>query len=95
MLKDLLRQTGASYEEGHQLINIPLAAEAVEVSVFFKENLGGMLRCSLRSKGSVDVAEIARAFGGGGHKTAAGFKCREPLEKIRTKLLKHLESHIS
>jgi phosphoesterase RecJ-like protein len=94
MLKSLLEETGASYEEGHQLINIPLAAESVEVSVFFKENLEGMLRCSLRSKGSVDVAEVARSFGGGGHKTAAGFKCRESLDEVRSKLLNHLRSAV-
>jgi nanoRNase/pAp phosphatase (c-di-AMP/oligoRNAs hydrolase) len=29
---------------------------------------------SLRSKGDIDVSEIAKAFGGGGHKNAAGFK---------------------
>jgi phosphoesterase RecJ-like protein len=94
MLKGILQETGASYEEGHQLINIPLAAESVEVSVFFKQNLEGMLRCSLRSKGAVDVAQIARSFGGGGHKTAAGFKCRDSLDKVRDKLLKHLESSV-
>ena len=30
-------------------------------------------RCSLRSNGDYDVSAIAKAFGGGGHKNAAGF----------------------
>lgn len=30
-------------------------------------------RCSLRSNGDYDVSAIAKVFGGGGHKTAAGF----------------------
>ncbi len=33
----------------------------------------------MRSKGDINVAEIAQQFGGGGHKTAAGFKCRDPI----------------
>ena len=32
-----------------------------------------MLKCSLRSKGDYDVEAIAKKFGGGGHKNAAGF----------------------
>ncbi len=36
---------------------------------------GGQEHCwSLRSKGDTDVSVIAKSFGGGGHKNAAGFK---------------------
>ena len=34
---------------------------------------GDMIHVSLRSDGSVDVSEIAKKYGGGGHKNAAGF----------------------
>lgn len=33
----------------------------------------GTVKFSLRSKGDLDVSEIAKLFGGGGHKNAAGF----------------------
>lgn len=33
---------------------------------------------SLRSKGDVDVSAIAKSYGGGGHKNAAGFKAPNP-----------------
>jgi oligoribonuclease NrnB/cAMP/cGMP phosphodiesterase (DHH superfamily) len=36
--------------------------------------------CSLRSNGDYDVSAIAKLFGGGGHKNAAGFKV--PIEKL-------------
>jgi len=32
----------------------------------------GRFKVSMRSKGNMDVAEIARRLGGGGHKKAAG-----------------------
>jgi len=35
---------------------------------------GAVVRCSLRSNGDYDVSAIARAFGGGGHRNAAGFE---------------------
>jgi phosphoesterase RecJ-like protein len=92
MSKETLVASEATYEEAHQLINIPLAAKPVRVSLFFKENLSALLRCSLRSKGEIDVAQLAQEFGGGGHKTAAGFKCGEPLEVVKAKMLQRLKS---
>lgn len=35
---------------------------------------GLIAQCSLRSNGDYDVSAIAKAFGGGGHKNAAGFE---------------------
>jgi bifunctional oligoribonuclease and PAP phosphatase NrnA len=93
MLKETVQECGASYEEADTLINIPLKSEKILVSVFFKENLEGILRCSLRSKGDINVAEIAQRFSGGGHKTAAGFKCREPLETTKKEVLQQLQKY--
>lgn len=36
--------------------------------------MNGSVMWSLRSKGDFDVSEVAKKFGGGGHKNAAGFK---------------------
>jgi bifunctional oligoribonuclease and PAP phosphatase NrnA len=85
-----LSSTGASYEDAESLVNIPLQNRTVEVSVLFKENLEGRLRCSLRSKGAVNVARIAQAFGGGGHKTAAGFTCALPLAAAKDDVLQSI-----
>ena len=35
---------------------------------------GTVAKCSLRSNGEYDVSAIARTFGGGGHRNAAGFE---------------------
>lgn len=93
--REMILDSGANYEEADQLINIPLKSEDVRVSIFFKENLEGLLRCSLRSKGNINVAEIAQQFGGGGHKTAAGFKCRESLESTKKLILDDLRKYFS
>ncbi len=94
MLKSTLMECDAAYEEGQTLINVPLKSRSVCVSVFFKENLSGVLRCSLRSKGNIDVASIAQYYRGGGHRTAAGFKSVYPLEEIKAKVLDMLKSMI-
>ena len=95
MTRDVVKSTGSSYQDSEGLINVPLQAAAVEVSVFLKEDAEGTLRCSLRAKGNVNVAQIAQNFGGGGHKSAAGFKSPYPLETIKAKVLLLVESALT
>ncbi|MFH1029711.1 MAG: bifunctional oligoribonuclease/PAP phosphatase NrnA [bacterium] len=46
----------------------------VDVILVLKEQEGGFLRGSLRTtKENIDVSRLAKIFGGGGHKKAAGF----------------------
>jgi bifunctional oligoribonuclease and PAP phosphatase NrnA len=90
MTQGMLRDSGAHFDDADGLINIPLQSRSIEVSVFLKEDSEGKRRCSLRSKGRVNVSTIAQAFGGGGHKTAAGFKHSEPLDAIKEKVLERV-----
>jgi phosphoesterase RecJ-like protein len=91
MPRRLLEKCRARYEEADQFINIPLRSREVRVSLFFKQNAEGLWRCSLRSKGSIDVAAIARSYGGGGHRTAAGFKCARPIAALQAEILDELQ----
>ena len=54
--------------------------DGVRVSLLFKEVEPDVMRISLRSDGSVDVAEIASNHGGGGHPRAAGVQIEGPVE---------------
>lgn len=93
MTRELIQESEATYEEADQLINIPLRSRDIRVSIFLKENPEGLKRCSLRSKGNIDVAVIAQSFGGGGHKTAAGFKCPRPFEVMKVEVLELLRPY--
>lgn len=95
LCKEQFVEAGAAYEDAEDLVNIPLQGRSVEVSLLFKENMEGRLRCSLRSKGLVNVAHIAQTFGGGGHRTAAGFTCRSPLESTKAELLKSIAKSLA
>jgi phosphoesterase RecJ-like protein len=77
------QRTGASYEDTEDLINECQRIGSVEVAALFVELKDGRIRCSLRSKGAVDVCEIAQKFGGGGHKMAAGTYLAGPLENAK------------
>lgn len=70
-------QTGAKDEDTEGFVNELLSIETVQISALLREAKPGRTRCSLRSRGERDVAAVARVFGGGGHKNAAGctFDC--------------------
>ncbi|MBT7171466.1 MAG: bifunctional oligoribonuclease/PAP phosphatase NrnA [Phycisphaerales bacterium] len=83
-------ETGATSDETEGLVNEPFVVGAAEVSILLVE-APGLTRVSLRSRGAVDVADLARKFGGGGHVRAAGIKTPEPLDAFCTTLLAAIE----
>ena len=46
--------------------------DGVQIAVLFRELPDGRIKVSLRSKGDLDVHELASEFGGGGHRNASG-----------------------
>jgi phosphoesterase RecJ-like protein len=90
--KEDLETTGGEFEEAEAFINVPLKSREVEVSILIKENRNGIVRCSLRSKGQVNVSKIAQHFGGGGHATAAGFKSSRGIDETLTRILEKTKS---
>ena len=87
---ELLRQTGSTHDDSDGLINIPLTVKEIQAVAFFKEIAPDTFRVSLRSKGAVDVNRVASAFGGGGHKNAAGCTLQGPYAGVRSRLIAEL-----
>jgi phosphoesterase RecJ-like protein len=71
-LADLERHGQRPYVLDSLIDPVRSVAEA-DVAVVVKELAAGEWAVSLRSKGAVDVSRVAVAFGGGGHRLAAGF----------------------
>ncbi|MCL5096122.1 MAG: DHH family phosphoesterase [Candidatus Omnitrophica bacterium] len=66
-------RTGTNVSDSEGLIDHIRAIEPVEVACLFEELEPNVIRVSLRSKNThVNVNEIAKQFGGGGHNAAAG-----------------------
>ena len=70
------------------------AIEGVKIAVCFRETDKKRFRVSLRSTYGINVANVARLFGGGGHHNSAGCSISN-LESEKEKLLKELETLIS
>jgi phosphoesterase RecJ-like protein len=85
-----MERSCAKEEDTEGIVNYALSIQDVEVAAFFREMPNGSYRVSLRSKGQLNVAEIAARFGGGGHQCASGFAIEGPLAMAVPRVIEHL-----
>ena len=93
--KEFLESCHATLDDSDGFINTPLKCKDVQVSVLVKENKEGNVKCSLRSKGKVNVSRIAQSMGGGGHVSAAGFKSSRNLDETLRMTLERISKEIN
>lgn len=91
--KQMFEKNNVRRDETENIINYARNIDTVEVAALFIEE-ENRIKVSLRSKYHVDVGSIAKAFGGGGHKRAAGFTTELGIDEIKSELLKRLKSDV-
>jgi phosphoesterase RecJ-like protein len=89
-----MERFGALEEDCEGLVNYALSISGIEVAIFFREVAQERIRVSIRSKGAVNVSEIAQKFGGGGHECAGGFSTEGPVEESARRVLAELRGKI-
>ncbi len=68
-------ETGTTPTDADGLIAIMNKVNGINFAMLMYEKGGGRIKASLRTESNnVDVAKIAKLWGGGGHKKAAGFE---------------------
>ncbi len=88
--KEDIVATGATIPDMEGIVDHARSLVTVEVALFAMELEDG-IRISLRSE-EVDVSKVAMAFGGGGHKVAAGFTLSQcGLQESIDTILKKIE----
>jgi phosphoesterase RecJ-like protein len=78
-----LREFGATDADTDSVVNVVSQVKGPSVAILLRETEPRSIRISLRSRDGVDVNQIARAFGGGGHAAAAGCTIARPLDAAR------------
>jgi bifunctional oligoribonuclease and PAP phosphatase NrnA len=91
----MLHACNCTNNDTEGLINLPLTAREIQAVVFFKVGPQAEVRVSMRSKYDVDVRQVAAAFGGGGHKNAAGFTIAGSLDQVRPRIVELLVGAIA
>jgi phosphoesterase RecJ-like protein len=99
--KDDFVATGATETDSEGIVDHLRDVEGTKVAVLVRELLAadrqGMHKVSLRATdGRVDVSQVAREMGGGGHRQAAGLSTSLPLPEViatlREQVLRQLSS---
>ncbi|HTV08880.1 MAG TPA: bifunctional oligoribonuclease/PAP phosphatase NrnA [Candidatus Aquilonibacter sp.] len=89
--RDEMERANAIVEDCEGIVNYLISILGVRAAVFFRElPAGDCFRLNLRSKGAVDVAEVAERFGGGGHRNASGCTMQGPLAQVVSTLTNEL-----
>jgi phosphoesterase RecJ-like protein len=93
--EDMFRRTGLTPVDTEGFAEIPISIQGVRASALLKEMPAcGYIKVSLRSREGVDVCEVARLFGGGGHRNAAGCEIPDGLEDVRRIIVEELQRHL-
>lgn len=65
----------------------------IKLTALFREVDFEFIKVSIRSKGDIDVSFIAREFGGGGHKNAAGYRIKGSIKDAQAQLIEKLKKN--
>lgn len=92
--RQMLQDNGAGDTDTEGITDFLRMISGVEVSIMFKERLDGSTRINFRSKGAVSTNEIAKQFGGGGHKHASGIVSERPLKELYPEVIDAMTKHV-
>jgi phosphoesterase RecJ-like protein len=88
IFKSDFEKFSASQDMTEGFIDYPLSIEGVEVAVSIMESNANTYKVSFRSKGKINVNEVASSFGGGGHVLASGCVVCGFYEDVKEKIIR-------
>lgn len=88
--KSDLDELQATDGDTDSIVNHVRSVRGPEVAVLFREIQPNVIRISLRSNGNVDVNQVAKQFGGGGHAAAAGCTVEAPLDEACNRVIQEV-----
>jgi phosphoesterase RecJ-like protein len=78
---------GVGSDDLDGIVEHPRSVAGTRVALFFRDLGYGKVKVSFRSTGDVDVNELARQFGGGGHEKASGALVTGKLDEVRDRVV--------
>ncbi|HEX2254386.1 MAG TPA: bifunctional oligoribonuclease/PAP phosphatase NrnA [Thermoanaerobaculia bacterium] len=93
--QEMYQRTGTTPGDAEGLINYPRSVAGVEAVALARELPEGGAKVSLRSRGEVDVEQVARRHGGGGHRNAAGYQVESGVEAALAQAVEALAEAVS
>lgn len=84
---DMLQRSGADMEESEGIIDLLQSLDTMLCAILFKQVEPELTSVSVRTRGGLEAHRLVAAFGGGGHRRAAGAEVRAPLGEVEQAVL--------
>jgi len=84
---EAMKELGTTQDDLEGMVDVPRGVEGAQVGLLFRPISTGEVKISFRSNGPVDVNELARRFGGGGHVKASGAVVSGPMDQAIRKVV--------
>lgn len=94
LTRDVLAEYQVDDDQTEGFIGYARSVKGAEVGIMFRETPEGTIRVGFRSRRFVDVASLARRFGGGGHARASGCTLAMPLEQAKDVILRSVAEEL-
>lgn len=91
-LKRLNAQTGNIFACG--IFNILVSMKSTFASVVIFEREDGMSACEFRSRGGINVKDVAVSMGGGGHLPASGCSKNLPIDEVAAEAIEKMKAQV-
>lgn len=81
-------------DESRDVIDMVMNIETLEAAALFREDSTNEYKLSLRSKGQIELLDVAEMFGGGGHVYAAGAYLKGSYEELKIKVVEEISQKL-
>jgi phosphoesterase RecJ-like protein len=92
--RELMRELKIDPKEVEGVVDYSLFLKGVEIGLLFTEKGDHKTKVNLRSQKHFDVSKIARVFGGGGHRNAAGCILNQDLKQAQNIILEQIQKSL-
>lgn len=93
LTRDMLEKARVDAIDAQEFADIPISIDGVSVGILLREmREPNWVKVSLRSRNGFDVNNVAKKFGGGGHKYAAGCEIQGNIAEVQQIILDELEN---
>ena len=91
---EIINKNNVNMNDIEGIVEFIREVNEVEISCVLKEYDSDLTKISLRSKNDIDVSDISKKFGGGGHAKAAGFQMNKNLKDTEIALIEELKEYL-
>jgi bifunctional oligoribonuclease and PAP phosphatase NrnA len=94
LTKEMVEATNTTEADTDAFVPYTLTISGVQIGLMFSE-MNGIVKVNFRSKGDITINELAKEFGGNGHKNAAGARIpNAKIEEIIADVLRQAENYV-